>query len=108
MELLRLFYRTSASSQYESPTSGNIESGFDTIFFPGRIRPRHALKALERGLVDNSIVGTDIGNICSVANSYLKFKYVKIAIVYPALVHAGSRWMSQICGKEHKHTLDRL
>jgi len=41
----------------------------------GRIRPRHALKALERGLVDNSIVGTDIGNICSVANSYLNFKH---------------------------------
>jgi len=40
-----------------------------------RIRPRHALHALEKGLVPRSIVATDIGNICSVANSYLKFNH---------------------------------
>ena len=40
----------------------------------GRIRPRQALRALEQGLVADSIVSTDIGNICSVSNSYLKFK----------------------------------
>jgi len=40
-----------------------------------RIRPRQALRALERGLVPDSIVSTDIGNICSVSNSYLKFNH---------------------------------
>jgi len=40
-----------------------------------RIRPRHALRALEEGLVPGSIVATDIGNICSVSNSYLKFNH---------------------------------
>jgi len=40
-----------------------------------RIRPRHALRALEKGLVPDSIVSTDIGNICSVSNSYLKFNH---------------------------------
>ena len=46
-----------------------------------RIRPRHALRALEEGLVPGSIVATDIGNICSVSNSYLKFKLVHSLIL---------------------------
>eukprot|EP01084_Bolivina_argentea_P078000 141533_1 len=40
----------------------------------GRIRPRQALRELEKALSNvNGIVSTDIGNICSVANSYLRF-----------------------------------
>ncbi len=31
------------------------------------------LRELERALPDNAMVSTDIGNICSVANSYLRF-----------------------------------
>lgn len=41
----------------------------------GRIRPRHALRALEKGLPQGSIVSTDIGNVCSVSNSYLSFAH---------------------------------
>ena len=37
------------------------------------MEPRHALRELEKNLPQNSMVSTDIGNICSVSNSYLRF-----------------------------------
>jgi sulfoacetaldehyde acetyltransferase len=37
------------------------------------MHPREALRALEQALPPDSMVSTDIGNICSVANSYLRF-----------------------------------
>ncbi|MBI3937452.1 MAG: sulfoacetaldehyde acetyltransferase [Betaproteobacteria bacterium] len=40
----------------------------------GRIGPRQALAALARALPKNAMVSTDIGNVCSVANSYLNFE----------------------------------
>ena len=40
----------------------------------GKIKPRQALRELEKAMVgSNAIVSTDIGNICSVSNSYLRF-----------------------------------
>jgi sulfoacetaldehyde acetyltransferase len=38
------------------------------------LSPRHALKTVAAALPDDAIVTTDIGNISSVANSYLRFK----------------------------------
>jgi len=38
-----------------------------------RMAPRHALRELEKAMPKNAMVATDIGNICSVANSYLRF-----------------------------------
>ena len=41
---------------------------------PGRMRAlRQMLRALERAMPKNAMVSTDIGNICSVSNSYLRF-----------------------------------
>ncbi len=40
----------------------------------GRIGPRQALTALARAMPKNAMVSTDIGNVCSVANSYLPFE----------------------------------
>ena len=37
------------------------------------IAPRRALRELELAMPDDAMVTTDIGNICSVSNSYLKF-----------------------------------
>jgi sulfoacetaldehyde acetyltransferase len=37
------------------------------------IAPRRLLRELERAMPKNAMVATDIGNICSVANSYLRF-----------------------------------
>jgi sulfoacetaldehyde acetyltransferase len=39
----------------------------------GRMHPRETLRALEKALPPDAMVSTDIGNICSVANSYLRF-----------------------------------
>jgi sulfoacetaldehyde acetyltransferase len=38
------------------------------------MHPRQMLRELERAMPDNAMVSTDIGNICSVANSYLRFE----------------------------------
>ena len=40
----------------------------------GRIGPRQALAALAKAMPKNAMVSTDIGNVCSVANSYLHFE----------------------------------
>jgi sulfoacetaldehyde acetyltransferase len=40
----------------------------------GQIGPRRALAALGKALPRNAMVSTDIGNVCSVANSYLHFE----------------------------------
>lgn len=39
--------------------------------------PRRALRELERAMPGDAMVTTDIGNICSVANSYLRFEQPK-------------------------------
>jgi len=41
------------------------------------IAPRRALRELEKAMPENAMVTTDIGNICSVANSYLRFERPK-------------------------------
>ncbi|MBV9726216.1 MAG: sulfoacetaldehyde acetyltransferase [Gammaproteobacteria bacterium] len=38
------------------------------------MHPREMLRALEKAMPADSMVSTDIGNICSVANSYLRFE----------------------------------
>ena len=37
------------------------------------MHPRQMLRELERAMPDHAMVSTDIGNICSVSNSYLRF-----------------------------------
>lgn len=39
----------------------------------GLIKPRAALRELEKAMPKNAMVSTDIGNVCSVSNSYLRF-----------------------------------
>jgi sulfoacetaldehyde acetyltransferase len=38
-----------------------------------RIGPRHALRELSKAMPKDAMVATDIGNVCSLANAYLKF-----------------------------------
>ncbi len=40
----------------------------------GAMHPRQMLRELEKAMPENAMVSTDIGNICSVSNSYLRFK----------------------------------
>ncbi len=39
-----------------------------------RMHPRQMLRELEKAIPEDGIVSTDIGNICSIANSYLRFE----------------------------------
>lgn len=39
------------------------------------LHPRQVLRELERAMPENAMVSTDIGNICSVSNSYLRFEH---------------------------------
>ena len=41
---------------------------------PGRMVPRQVLRELEKAMPEDAMVSTDIGNSCSVSNSYLRFK----------------------------------
>jgi sulfoacetaldehyde acetyltransferase len=52
------------------------EAELDTLSASGEspISPRRALRELEKAMPDNAMVTTDIGNVCSVANSYLRFE----------------------------------
>ena len=38
------------------------------------MHPRQMLRELEKAMPEDAMVSTDIGNICSVSNSYLRFK----------------------------------
>jgi sulfoacetaldehyde acetyltransferase len=40
---------------------------------PDKLHPREVLRELERAMPKDAMVSTDIGNICSVSNSYLRF-----------------------------------
>ena len=44
------------------------------------IAPRRALRELEKALPKNAMVTTDIGNICSVSNSYLRFEQAALLL----------------------------
>jgi sulfoacetaldehyde acetyltransferase len=46
----------------------------DVISNASEMHPRQMLRELEKALPKNVMVSTDIGNICSVSNSYLRFE----------------------------------
>jgi len=64
----------------------------------GLIKPRQALRELEKAMPDNAVVATDIGNSCSVSNGYLRFKqprsylaamsYGNCGYAFPAVIGA--------------------
>jgi sulfoacetaldehyde acetyltransferase len=64
----------------------------------GRIGPRQALAALAKAMPRNAMVSTDIGNVCSVSNSYLQFEtspsflaamsFGNCGYAYPAMIGA--------------------
>jgi len=44
-----------------------------TLCVEGKMRPRQMLRELEKAMPSNAMVATDIGNVCSVSNGYLRF-----------------------------------
>jgi sulfoacetaldehyde acetyltransferase len=57
-----------AWTQERDPYSLEVAAGSKSM------HPRQMLRALEQAMPPDSMVSTDIGNICSVANSYLRFE----------------------------------
>ena len=49
-------------------------TGANEVQPEGRMKPRAMLREVEKSLPEDAMVATDIGNICSVSNSYLRFK----------------------------------
>lgn len=66
---------------------------------PGKIAPRRLLRELEKALPDNAMVTTDIGNICSVANSYLRFKKPQSFFAAMSFGNCGYAWPTAIGAK---------
>jgi sulfoacetaldehyde acetyltransferase len=54
--------------QEKDPWSREVTKG------SGAMPPRQVLRELERAMPADAMVSTDIGNICSIANSYLRFE----------------------------------
>jgi len=55
-------------TQEKDAWSLEVSAGTDLM------HPRQMLRELERAMPENAMVSTDIGNICSVSNSYLRFQ----------------------------------
>lgn len=53
------------------------------------MEPREALRELEKAMPEDAMVSTDIGNICSVSNSYLRFKKPKSFFAAMAFGNCG-------------------
>merc|ERR1711962_988764 len=61
------------SKQVESEAILDAMTYGDTPVPEGMIKPRQALREMEKAMPKNAMVATDIGNVCSVSNGYLRF-----------------------------------
>lgn len=61
------------------------------------MHPREMLRAIERALPKHAMVSTDIGNICSVANSYLRFEQPRSMLAAMSFGNCGYAF-PVICG----------
>ena len=60
------------SKQVESEAILDAMTYGDTPIAEGMIKPRQALREMEKVIPTDAMVATDIGNVCSVSNSYLR------------------------------------
>jgi sulfoacetaldehyde acetyltransferase len=65
----------------------------------GRIKPRIALRELEKAMPDNAVVSTDIGNSCSVSNGYLRFKQPRSFLAAMSFGNCGYAFPAAIGAK---------
>ncbi len=65
----------------------------------GRVGPRQALAALARAMPKNAMVSTDIGNVCSVANSYLHFEMAPSFLAAMSFGNCGYSYPAAIGAK---------
>lgn len=60
------------AKQVESEAILDAMTYGDTPIPEGMIKPRQALREMEKAMPKDAMVATDIGNVCSVSNSYLR------------------------------------
>eukprot|EP00005_Dracoamoeba_jomungandri_P003068 CAMPEP_0174260592 /NCGR_PEP_ID=MMETSP0439-20130205/10000_1 /TAXON_ID=0 /ORGANISM="Stereomyxa ramosa, Strain Chinc5" /LENGTH=615 /DNA_ID=CAMNT_0015344867 /DNA_START=19 /DNA_END=1866 /DNA_ORIENTATION=+ len=65
----------------------------------GKMRPRAALRELEKAMPENAMVATDIGNVCSVSNSYLRFNAPKSFLAAMTFGNCGYSFPAAIGAK---------
>jgi len=65
----------------------------------GRIGPRQALAALAKAMPRNAMVSTDIGNVCSVSNSYLHFETAPSFLAAMSFGNCGYSYPAMIGAK---------
>ncbi len=65
----------------------------------GQIGPRRALAQLAKALPRNAMVSTDIGNVCSVANSYLRFEQPLSFLAAMSWGNCGYAWPTALGAK---------
>lgn len=65
----------------------------------GRMKPRSVLRELEKAMPDNAMVATDIGNVCSVSNSYLRFEQPKSMLAAMTFGNCGYSFPAAIGAK---------
>jgi sulfoacetaldehyde acetyltransferase len=63
------------------------------------LSPRRALRELERALPPDAMVATDIGNVCSVSNSYLRFEQPQSFFAAMAFGNCGYAFPTAIGAK---------
>ena len=63
------------------------------------IAPRRALRELEKAHPHNAMISTDIGNICSVANSYLRFRQPRSFLAAMSFGNCGYAFPAAIGAK---------
>ena len=63
------------------------------------MHPRQMLRELEKALPENAMVSTDIGNICSVSNSYLRFNKPKSFLAAMSFGNCGYAFPTAIGAK---------
>jgi sulfoacetaldehyde acetyltransferase len=66
--------KTAWTSELESWTHERDPYSIEVARNSRYMHPRELLRELEKAMPANAMVSTDIGNICSVANSYLRFE----------------------------------
>jgi sulfoacetaldehyde acetyltransferase len=66
--------KSSWSSELDAWTHEGDPYSIEVARNSAYMHPRQALRELEKALPAHAMVSTDIGNICSVANSYLRFE----------------------------------
>lgn len=63
-----------AAWDHEEDDPGSTWNARARASAPDRLSPRQALRAIVEGLPGDAMVSTDIGNVCAIANSYLRFE----------------------------------